>query len=223
MARSAPAPARGGGDARPGFTPPSRRHEGPEARQAILAATERVLQYRRLDDITVTDLIKEAEVSRAAFYMYFESKHAAVASLALDVAERMSDDVWEPWLRGEESAEEEVLVQHMRDTLGLWREHRAVLVATAEAWRTHSELYAGWGSLMWRYIEELERYIERARASGTAPDGLDAATLAAVLVWGNESTMYLHFSGAAPELQDEDQLAKTLAGVWLRAIYGRVP
>jgi AcrR family transcriptional regulator len=59
---------------------PLNRVANAELRQAILAATEGLLRERRLEDLTVVDMIEAAGCSRPSFYMYFESKHAAVAA-----------------------------------------------------------------------------------------------------------------------------------------------
>lgn len=195
---------------------------GLDPREAILAATERLLDQRRFGDLTVVDVIKEARVSRATFYLYFESKHDVVAALAQDVVNEVFEEEWRPWLSGSEPAKPEILVDHMRRTIQLWHDHRGVLVATAEGWRNCPDVYGGWGAIMRGYITDVRAYIERARAAGAAPDGLDAEMLAAVLVWGNESAIYMMLTGQAAELEDEEKLATTLAGLWWRAIYADV-
>ena len=196
---------------------------GPDVRQAVMRATERLLEDHSLDELRVTDVIREAEVSRATFYLYFESKYAVVAALVEAVVEEVFEDVWRPWLAGAEPDDPEILVDHMRRTIGLWRDHRAVIVATAQGWRTHTPVFGAWGDIMRRYINDVRIYIERARASGSAPPGLDAEMLAAVLVWGNESAFYLSFTDAAPEFEDQERLATTVAGLWWRAIYAEEP
>jgi AcrR family transcriptional regulator len=199
--------------------------ERTDVRAAILSAAERLLENRRLDELTVVDMIEEAGVSRASFYMYFESKHAVVAALAEVVTTKVFDKEWGPWLSGCEPHKQEILVDHMRATIALWHKHRGVLVATAAGWRTHAEAYSAWGDIMRSYIADTRAYIERARAAGAAPPGLDAGILAGLLVWGNESALYLRLTGQAPEFADEDEerLAITLAGLWWRAIYADSP
>jgi AcrR family transcriptional regulator len=66
-----------------------------DTRQAVLAAAERLLAERRLDELTVVELIQEAGVSRASFYVHFECKQAAVAALAQSVMEEIHD-LWHP-------------------------------------------------------------------------------------------------------------------------------
>jgi AcrR family transcriptional regulator len=197
-----------------------RRTANAEVRQAILRATEGLLRERRLDELTVVDVIEAAGFSRPTFYMYFESKHAVVAALADEILGGIYDRQWRPWFDGEESTSESLMVEHLLETIRNWHEHRAVLVAAAEGWRTDPAVYELWGARWQSYVATTADYIERARGIGAAPSEPDAETLASVLVWLNESMLYLAFSDAGPELGDDRRLATTLSAVWLRAIYG---
>jgi AcrR family transcriptional regulator len=196
-----------------------RGEEGVDLREAILSATERLLAGRRLDDLTVVDIIEEAGISRATFYLYFESKHAPVAALAQAVLDELDEELWAAWLAGDEPATESVMADHWLQTIKRWRENEVVLISAAHGWRTQPEAYARWGATFQRYVARVGQYIERARAVHGAPSDLDVRTLAAMLTWLNECTIYMAFTGQAPELADDEQLAKTLAGVWMRAIY----
>jgi AcrR family transcriptional regulator len=197
-----------------------RRAANAEVREAILAATEGLLRERRLDELTVVDVIEAAGFSRPTFYTYFESKHAVVAALAEDVMADIYDRLWRPWLEGEESTTEALMIDHYLETIATWREHRAVLVAAAEGWRTDPVVYDLWGARWQGYVATTAAFIERARRLGAAPGQPDAETLASVLVWLNESLFYLAFSRPGAVLGDDRRLASTLSAVWLRAIYG---
>jgi AcrR family transcriptional regulator len=200
-----------------------RGEEGLDAREAILSATERLLADRRLDDLTVVDIIEEAGISRATFYLYFESKHAPVAALAQEVLDQFVEEAWGAWLAGEEPPETSVMAAHWRQTIALWREHQVVLMAAAHGWRTQPEAYARWGATFQRFVARVEEYIERAREVHGAPADLDVRTVAALLIWLDETALYMAFTGQAPELADDERLATTLAGLWMRVIYGSAP
>jgi AcrR family transcriptional regulator len=215
-----PAPAAAGPPVRPRRSARLRRVANAELRQAILAATEGLLRERRLEDLTVVDVIEAAGCSRPSFYMYFESKHAAVAALAEDVMAEIYDRHWRPWFGEEESTTESVMVDSYLETIATWREHRPVLVAAAEGWRTDPAVYDLWGERWQRYVEITAEYIVRARLGGAASPDPDAETLASVLVWLNESLFYLAFSDPGSTLGDDRRLAETLSAVWLRAIHG---
>jgi len=193
---------------------------GVGAREAFLSATERLLSDRGLDDLTVVDIIEEAGISRATFYMYFESKHAPVAALAQEVLEELTEELWGAWLAGDEPATESLMADHWLQTIARWREHQDVLVAAAHGWRTQPGAYARWGATFQRLVARVADWIEQVRAAHGAPAGLDASALASVLMWLDESAIYMAFTGQAPELASDEELAKTLAGVWIRAIFG---
>jgi AcrR family transcriptional regulator len=115
------------------------------------------------------------------------------------------------------------MFEHWRQTIARWREHQVVFVAAAQGWRTQPEAYARWGATFQRLIARVVQYIERARLVHGAPSDLDVTALAALLMWLDESALYMAFTGQAPELADDERLAKTLAGIWMRAIYATSP
>jgi hypothetical protein len=92
------------------------------------------------------------------------------------------------------------------------------MIATVEHWQSVPELRDIWGEVMDRFTAAGAAQIERDRAAGVAPPGADAHRLAGVLVAMNERCFYYAISAADPA--DDDQLAETLAGVWLAAVYG---
>src|SRR5436190_23480770 len=68
-----------------------------ELRQEILAATEKLLEEQRFDELAVADILKAANVSRSSFYFYFESKHAVLAELVRTTFGEALE-VTRPWL-----------------------------------------------------------------------------------------------------------------------------
>ena len=190
----------------------------PDTREAILSAVEQLLETRRLDELTVVDLIQEAGISRATFYMYFESKHAAVATRAEGVMEQIHA-IWTPWLDRAGPGDADALEQLWLDSIALWREHRALLMAAAEAWRADAVVSESWNVLMERYARTVAGHVERAQAAGTAPPTPDAAVLATLLVWLNESALYLAFGTTTAGPEDDARLARALSAIWLRVLY----
>jgi AcrR family transcriptional regulator len=197
----------------------SRRPEG-EARDALLAAAERLLAERLLAEITVGDLLEAAGVSRASFYFYFASKHDVVIALA----ERVVDEIAlaaRPWLERGDLAPGEALRAALEGSLDVWRRHGPVLRAVAESWHASPELGDLWGALTARFTAAAREQVERDRAAGIAvAGGPDAAALAAALIWMNERVLYLWATGAEPALGDPETVVDTLTAIWLRAVYG---
>lgn len=195
---------------------PSAGRASRDVRAALLTSAERLLAQHSLDDLTVEDVLKDAGVSRASFYFYFESKHAIVAALL----ERIVDEVHAaslPWFERGETPPEEALTAAMTDTLALWRRHRAVMSASVH-WQVVPELQAVWGAVIARFTEAAAAQIERDREQGVAPPGSDAHRLAGVLIAMNERCFYYAVSVGEP--REDPALVETLTGVWLAAIYG---
>jgi AcrR family transcriptional regulator len=211
VARPRRAPVKGGAQ---------RPEDNRDLRAMIMAATEQLLAEKRLEEITVLDVIECAGVSRASFYIYFESKYAPLAALAEEVADKLYNVYWAEYLAGDESPTPEAYTNHWRQTVAVWSEHRAVLVAAAAAWRADPSAIEGWATLWNRYVGDNEAFIERARTRGEAPPGLNARALAASLCWMSENALYLAFTDAAPEFHDHERLAQVQSMIWHRAIFG---
>jgi len=200
----------------------SKRADG-EARDALLAAAERLLDERRLADLTVADVLTEAGVSRASFYFYFASKHDLVIALAEQIIGEV-EQAATPWLERSDLEPEPALRAAMRGLLGVWEGHGAVLRAIAESWHASPELGDLWGGFVGRFVAQAREQVQRERAAGLAPqDGPDAAALAAALIWMNERALYLWSTGAEPALADADAVVDTLAAIWMGAVYGGAP
>lgn len=192
---------------------------GGNIEHAVCDALERLLATRALADLSVAEILREAGISRGSFYFYFASKDAVLAALA----ERVTDEVFEAtqtWLHREEGQPPEpALRAAMQGALALWRAHAPVMRAMVESWRSDPELDAAWRRLIGRFTSSAAEQIERERASGIAPAGIDAAPLGAMLTWMTERALYLAISDGEPAFADDEVLVATLTHVWWRAIY----
>lgn len=202
------------------MTPRQRRQRPGERdlRQAILAATERLLAERRFDQLSVADILDAADVSRSSFYFYFESKHAVLAELVRSaVGEAM--DIAQPWLQHEDASPRETLEQGTLGGARLWQAHAPVLRAIVENWRSDPGLAELWAEMMERFTAAAAERIEHDRRARRAPlTAADARTLAALLTWMGERAYYLAAIGH-PDFEDEERLVDALTEVWLAAIY----
>jgi AcrR family transcriptional regulator len=200
--------------------PRRRRERGTaHARAAILRAVEDLIAGRRLDELTVGQIVDAAGVSRASFYIHFESKAAVVAALVESVIDEIYAE-WERWFDGEEPSDRATLQLHIGGTMSLWREHAALMSAMVESWHTDPEIYDLWGGMLHRFTTGAAERIERDRQAGRLPvDGLDPRVLAAALVWLNERCYYVAMSGAEPAFAGgEETLVPTLVAIWMRAL-----
>jgi TetR/AcrR family transcriptional regulator, ethionamide resistance regulator len=191
---------------------------GDEREQLILSAFEQLLAERSLHDISVDDIARAAGLSRSAFYFYFASKEAVLLSLfermlveaaarREEVAERVGSD---PAARVRES---------LSAFFDVFREHRAVTLAGADARASSAEVRAVWEQVMEAWVQETAADIEAERARGAAPPGVPARDLAISLLLMNERVQYTALAGHSPAV-DADQVVDVLSAIWLNAIYG---
>ncbi|NUP47137.1 MAG: TetR/AcrR family transcriptional regulator [Catenulispora sp.] len=209
MAREAAPPRRSGG--RPA------RDDG-EVREAILAATRRLLDARRFAELSVADILAEARVARGSFYFYFASKHQVLAELIRRAVAR-GQEAAEPWLASPDDPR--ATVRHgIREGAKLWRREAPLLRAIVENWRGDAELSDLWLELMGGFTAATAERITADRATGGhAPvPGVDDATLAATLTWLGERVYYLAAIGVEP-FTDEEVLVEVLTHIWMSTLY----
>jgi TetR/AcrR family transcriptional regulator, ethionamide resistance regulator len=193
-----------------------------DVREAILDATEYLLAQQRFDELSVADILSSAQVSRASFYFYFESKYAVLGDLVRR-AVKQAQTVAQPWVEEDAESPEHTLRQGTSQGLQLWTKHAPVLRAIVENWRSDERLAALWMEMMEGFTTAATHRIEHDRATGRAPiTDVDAFTLASTLTWMSERIYYLAAIGH-PAFRDEQQVINVLTDVWLSVIYNGPP
>ncbi|EFH83448.1 TetR/AcrR family transcriptional regulator [Ktedonobacter racemifer] len=193
-----------------------------DVRKAILDATEQLLAHQRFDELSVADILSSAQVSRASFYFYFESKYVVLGELVRRVVNQAQVAAG-PWVEEDIESPEQTLRQGTSQGLQLWIQHAPVLRAIVENWRSDERLAALWMEMMEGFTQAATHRIERDRATGRAPrTSVDASTLASTLTWMSERIYYLAAIGH-PAFHDEQQVIDVLTEVWLSVIYNGPP
>lgn len=193
-----------------------------DKREAILEATEQLLSHQRFDELSVADILSAAQVARASFYFYFESKYAVLAELVRR-AVKQAQAVAQPWVEKSAESPEHTLREGTRQGLQLWMKHAPVLRAIVENWRSDEKLAVLWLEMMEGFTMAATQRIEHDRATGRAPGtGVDAFTLASTLTWMSERIYYLAAIGH-PAFRNEQQVIDALTDVWLSVIYNGPP
>ena len=191
---------------------------GDDRERAILAAFERLLGERSLHEVSIDDIARGAGISRPTFYFYFASKEAVLLSLFEqllaegqarrgDALERLAED---PAARVRES---------LTAFYDVFRSHKPVTLAGADAQATSAELRGVWRGVMEAWVGEVAGAIEAERARGAAPEGVPARELAISLLLMNERVLHTSFAHLEPAVEEAD-VVDVLVGVWLGAIYG---
>jgi AcrR family transcriptional regulator len=193
-----------------------------DVREAILDATEQLLAQQRFDELSVADILGAAQVSRASFYFYFESKYAVLAELVRRAVQQ-ARAVAQPWVEEDTEPPEHALRRGTSQGLQLWLKHAPVLRAIVENWRSDERLAVLWMEMMEGFTTAALHRIELDRAAGRAPQtSMDASILASTLTWMSERIYYLAAIGH-PAFQNEQQVIDVLTDVWLSVIYNGPP
>jgi AcrR family transcriptional regulator len=197
--------------------PPRRKTRAGPAGREILQATERLLQTHTFAALSVERICDEAATTRATFYHYYGSKHAALAALAGE----LWDDVFAtitPYTQGPDSPQRTIR-DTFRQAWQIWIDHAPVFRALAENWSGDPELTQLWTAIINRFTEAIALEIDRERATGAAPPGPDSRELAAVLLWSTAHCLHIAGLHASDHMPDEPALFETMMTVWLRSIY----
>ncbi|PRX46646.1 TetR family transcriptional regulator [Prauserella shujinwangii] len=195
-------------------------NRGDRRRRALLSALDELLREGSLASINVRDISRRADVTRSAFYFYFENKAVAVAALC-DEMYQESFTAGTALLSGEGSPEDRI----RRTIAGLfeaWAKHRHVFRAMLDARDTDETVRALWDRDRESFVPRVAALIERERTGGRAPEGPDPALLATVLLELNDRALE-RLSRGGPSAVPADELREALVTVWLRTIYGRCP
>ncbi|MFI9595041.1 TetR/AcrR family transcriptional regulator [Nonomuraea sp. NPDC052265] len=222
-------------EARAGRRAPRPKDDDRDLREVILAATRRLLDERRFDELSVADILAAAQVARGSFYFYFASKHEVLAELVRRAIAR-GHEVAQPWLTHDEPDQRRAAVRHgISQGARLWREEAPVLRAIVENWRTDPQLTALWHDQMAGFTAATTERItservtservttervttERVTTDGAATPDVDPAALGAALTWLGERLYYLAALDVAP-FADEETLVEVLTHIWMTSLY----
>lgn len=197
-----------------------RSHTGDQAAErAIFEATERLLGEERLHDLSVAQIIKAAELSRASFYHYFSSKFEVVAALMAqiwgDIYSETHAELEGPWENPGEA-----LRSSLRTGMDGWFAHKAVIHAVLENQHAVPALAEAWSAVSGRFVAALAEQIRREREAGRAVPGLPPETIATMLVCGAERIFYVGSTGTDSRMRTRDQRLDAIVTIALAAIYG---
>ncbi len=193
------------------------------AREAVLDATERLLARRPFSELSVSDILAEAGVSRTSFYAHFDSRTAVIAGCMSRVMSQIAAAV-DPFLAESAETDPDAAIRaSLRRWVTVATEHGAVLGTVSEQWPHDERLRELWFATMARFSAGTARVIRTARAHGQAPGGADADTLSACLMWGYERVLQIAATGAARGLPSTDAIIEPLAQMMTGGVYGMPP
>lgn len=201
-----------------GAIPPrvrGQRRRSLQSRLAICEAVRELLLVRRLDDLTVNEIVERAEISRPTFYSHFETKYSVVADLVAEMGQTVYGH-WAPIFAGDGPLSDVELRDVSALTLQAWREQGALFGATIEGWHSDHEIHDAWNDVLERFRVALTERVARWRPLQPADEMAVPAMIALF-----ERCVYLAVSVPdSPLGTSDDQLARMLAAVWVRTLQG---
>ena len=196
--------------------PRRRRRRTPEiAEQEIVGAAEALLRERPFRELTVDEVMRRTELSRPSFYVYFRDRH----QLVLRVVEHIGGELFtmaDRWFTGE--GDGPALVREATEGIvSVFVEHGPVLRALADAAADDPEVEEVYGQLVTSFVDVTAQHIEAEVAAGRILP-LDVQETAKALVWMNER--YLTLTLGREPTADRAVVARTIATIWSRVLYG---
>jgi len=169
----------------------------------------------------IEDIAKEAELSSASFYNYYDSKADVLAALAREFHEDASRDIAIPYQEG--LPHEEAVRQAITIFWTTYRDRLGALSGVFQASMIDEDFLHQWRLVRAEALRFISSGIAAAQREGYCP-GLDRAYAASAL-----SSMLEHFcyvwlyqgGDAEDSVCDEKRAIDALVNVWYRSIYWR--
>ena len=190
---------------------------GDATEAAIMAATERLLATTPLHELSVTEIVRAAKISRGTFYFWFSSKFAVVIALLAEAMDEMYDASLPIMSHPEGTSYDDALRTGVRAAAEVWERHRFVLRAAVQHWHNDPEIRTVLFEMVDWLSTALAELISRGRAEGAMGPGPPAKELAATLIWSSQYCLYI------ADLQDDQPDAhntatETLSWIWTKTL-----
>jgi len=152
-------------------------------------------------ELSVERIVREAGISRATFYVYFEDKSDLLRALAEDFIERLLKAA-SAWWDLPADATKADLRSAMGAIFDAYLPHKVVMAAVVEVASYDAGLRTLFGSLLDRTISEVAKHITLGQQEGFIVSDVDPERTAAWLTWMAERGLYqLVASANGPALE----------------------
>jgi TetR/AcrR family transcriptional regulator, ethionamide resistance regulator len=180
--------------------------------QAILRATEALLEVRSFRDISVEQVMSAAGLSRTAFYRYFPDLESVVTRLMGTLVDELGE-ASRQWLFSEHPQTQ------LRDSLlhfaAVYRDHGRLMQAFYDAAGGGPDLRQQWGGTLGELVEPVERYIELLGRSGRVEVAHPTETVRALSVLTDRYLLDVYWSDDQVPIE---RPAAVLEQIWARTL-----
>ncbi|WP_375387044.1 TetR/AcrR family transcriptional regulator [uncultured Amnibacterium sp.] len=184
--------------------------------RALLDAAEALLVGGGFADASVAGLAEAVGISRAAFYFYFASKQALLASVIDRAVEHFNAEIAAVLAPERQQRPADAVRATIEAAATLWWDHGAVQVAAFELGAAVDEVYQ---RTMQNFAVVRDPTVALLLRVGTVPEARDvreAERLVMTLILMSERNFYDLMRGA-PTPADRDSLVDRLTRIWTRA------
>jgi AcrR family transcriptional regulator len=178
----------------------------------LLPAIERLLENATYRELSVEQMVAEANVSRSTFYNYFEDKNDLLRALTADVMGALTDATRVWWMLPPEASRDDLhaALTHLYES---YSPHAALMRAVAESISQDASVREAFEAYMCRGAEGIAAYIESGQRAGVLRSDLDPATASEWLVWMFERGLS-QLGGGQSELEPERIVTALTDIVW---------
>jgi AcrR family transcriptional regulator len=168
----------------------SRAQRREEIRDRLGAAAEKLMaDGESYTELSVERIVREAGISRATFYVYFEDKGDLLRALAEEFIERILEAAAAWWSLPKDATRTD-LRGAMRAIIDAYQPHKVVMAAVVEVASYDAGLRELFGELLNRTIGAVAQHIATGQAEGYVEADLDPQRTAAWLTWMAERGLY---------------------------------
>jgi AcrR family transcriptional regulator len=176
----------------------SRARRREEIRDRLRAAVEELMAGgESYTELSVERIVKEAGLSRATFYVYFEDKGDLLRSLAEDFVERILHAAANWWELPADATKQDLRTA-LSTIFDAYIPHKVVMAAVVEVAAYDAALRSLFGDLLARASSEVADHLAAGQAGGHVRGDLDPQRTAAWLTWMAERGLYQLVAPATP-------------------------
>jgi len=189
-------------------------------------AALRVLDRKNFLSVTVEDIVRDAEIARGTFYIYFKDKFDVLKALAMREHERLFADSHVNLDRAAHPYDR--LRTSLRNVISHWESHASLFRSLTQMSLARDDFYQMARQNRFRFIEKIRGDIDSSIARGRAhpiDPAVAAKALAAMMDWFCLLWFAMHeppYEGASGPA-DIEHIADHVALLWYRAVYAEDP
>ncbi|MEA2027176.1 MAG: TetR/AcrR family transcriptional regulator, partial [Chloroflexota bacterium] len=200
----------------------TRRLTGTETRARIIASVAALVEERGAAGLAVSEVMRQAGVSRTAFYRHYSDVYAVVAEILEGIALELREHSG-AWLAVPGGpAGLAVIYPNLLDYARAYAKHGRLMSALSDAASVDERVHSiWWDGLIEVYIDATAAAIVRDQAAGSIGADLDPdATAYALTLMGERLSYYL--LGRHGRGKPEDY-ARIATPIWATSLFGVVP